>query len=309
MKMQMMVTAGMLLLMSAGAAKCETEVKDHPLVSRFPGSQVVEHKSLEFDEYQLALGPIMDTNKFTKDQHLEGKVSEFKYSVPEAGSSLEIERAYETALRGNGFQVLFSCGGKQCFSDKFSYGYTNGSWGIWCGNCEQPMRYLAAKLARPAGDVYVSVVVEKDHYEGGTWLSIVEVKHMDEGLVRVDAAALARDIMETGHASLYGLYFDTGKSTVKPESDPTLAEIAKLLASNPQLKLDVVGHTDNIGTTASNMALSKQRADAVLQALVTRYHAPEERLQAAGLGPMAPIASNRSEDGRAKNRRVELVAQ
>jgi len=285
------------------------DLKDHPLVSRIPGMEVLEHKAVEFDEYQLALGPILDTNQFTKAQHLEGKVTQFKYSVPENRSSLEIQRAYESALRGNGFQVLFSCSGPQCFSDKFHYGYTNGSWGTWCTNCDEPMRFLAAKLARPAGDVYVSLVVVRDHYEGGTWLSIVEVKPLQEGLVRVNAASMARDILQTGHASLYGIYFDTGKAIVKPESDPMLTEIATLLASNPQLKLCVVGHTDNVGTPVSNATLSKQRADAVLEALVTRYHVATERLQAEGLGSMAPIATNHTEEGRAKNRRVELVEE
>ncbi len=309
MKIRTVLAAGMLLVVSSVGAMCQTGVPDHPLVSRFPGSVVLEHKALDFDEYRLALGPIMDTNKFTKDQHLEGKVTQFKYTVPDAASTLGIARSYESALRSSGFQVLFSCGGPACFSEKFAYGYTDGSWGIWCTNCDQPMRYLAAKLGRPSGDVYVSLVVEKDAYEGGTWLSIIEVQHEQDGLVHVDASAMARDITQTGHASVYGIYFDTGKAIVKPESEPALAEITKLLASNSQLKLYVVGHTDNVGTATSNMALSRQRADAVLETLVTQYHVTADRLQSAGLGPMAPIASNLDEAGRAKNRRVELVAQ
>jgi OOP family OmpA-OmpF porin len=294
-------------LFLANALCAQTEVKDHPMVSRFPGSQVLEHKVVEFDEFQLPMGPIVDTDKFTKSQHLEGKVTRFKYSMPENRSSLEIERSYENALRRGGFEVLFTCSGKPCFGDKFHWGYTSGSWGTWCGNCAEPMKFLSAKLSRPSGDIYVSLVVVKDAYEGGTWLSVVEVKGMEAGLVKVDASAMAKDIAETGHASLYGIYFDSGKSVVRPESDPTLSEIAKLMASNPRLKLQVVGHTDNVGTFTDNLVLSKQRADAVLTALVQRYRVLAERLQAGGVGPMAPIATNKNEDGRGKNRRVELV--
>jgi OOP family OmpA-OmpF porin len=309
MKSKVVLIAVAAVLMNAGAVRSELEVKDHPMVSRFPGSEVLEHKVAEFDEYQLALGQIVDTDKFTKAQRLEGKVTRFKYSVPVNRSSLEIQRSYESALQRSGFQVLFRCSGKECFSDKFNYGYTNGSWGTWCTNCEEPMRYVAARLIREGREVYVSLVVVKDHYEGGTWLSVVEAKPMEEGLVRVNAAAMANEITQNGHATVYGIYFDTGKAIVKPESEATLAEIAKLLSGNRQLKLHLVGHTDNVGTVPSNLVLSKQRADAVLMALVSRHQIGPERLQSAGVGSMAPIATNRSEEGRAKNRRVELVEQ
>jgi len=125
----------------------------------------------------------------------------------------------------------------------------------------------------------------------------------------VDAASLANDINRTGHASVYGIYFDTGKADVKPESDATLKEIAKLLQGDPMLKLYVVGHTDSQGALDLNMDLSRRRADAVLAALTTKYAVPPGRLRAYGSGPYAPVASNDSEDGRAKNRRVELVKQ
>jgi outer membrane protein OmpA-like peptidoglycan-associated protein len=132
---------------------------------------------------------------------------------------------------------------------------------------------------------------------------------MESDLITVDAASLANDINRTGHASVYGIYFDTGKADVKPESDATLKEVAKLLQGDPMLKLYVVGHTDNVGTLASNMDLSRRRANAVTQLLTTKYGVAAARLSAQGDGPTAPVASNDSEDGRAKNRRVELVKQ
>jgi outer membrane protein OmpA-like peptidoglycan-associated protein len=306
----LIVYAVLVVLVTPVWLHAQLDVKDHPLVSRFPGSDVLDYKTAEFDEFSLPLGKIVDENQFTNVQHVEGKVTKFKYSVPKERSSLEIARSYQTALERGGFQILFQCSGEECRAPKsFQGGYRSTSSGVWCFNCEQPMRYFAAKLSRSSGDVYVALDVVKDPYEGGTWLTIVEVKPMAAGLVTVNAAALANDIAQTGHASIYGIYFDTGKAELKPESDATLGEISKLLASNPQLKLHVVGHTDNVGTFAANMALSKQRADAVVAALESRYHVSAARLQAAGVGPLAPVASNKSDDGRAKNRRVELVEQ
>lgn len=107
----------------------------------------------------------------------------------------------------------------------------------------------------------------------------------------------------------YGIYFDTGKAVLKPESNATLTEISKLLAANAPLKLHVAGHTDNVGTMDANMLLSKQRADAVVAALVSQFHVAPARLLSAGVGPLSPVASNKSEDGRAMNRRLELVEQ
>ena len=306
----LIISAAVCSSLFAAGAKAQVDVKDHPLVSRFPGSTVLEYKSSEFDEFALPLGKIEDENKFTKTQNLEGKVTKFKYSMPNGRSSLEVARSYQNALEHAGFQILFQCAGPECRAEKsFQGGYRGSTSGTWCFNCEEPMRYLAVKLSRPSGDVYVALDVEKDPSEGGTWLTIVEVKPMAAGLVTVNAAALNNDITQTGHTAIYGIYFDTGKSDVKPESDATLAEIGKLLTSNAQLKLHVVGHTDNVGTLAANMTLSKQRADAVVAALVTRYHIAAARLQAAGVGSLAPVATNRTEDGRSKNRRVELVEQ
>src|SRR5262249_5776300 len=252
------------VVLAWGGALAQNTTKDHPLVSRFQGSDVLEYKVSDFDECRRALGPIGEKDGGTKAERLEGKVTKFKYSVPANRSGLEIVRSYRDALQKNGFQILFTCDGAACIGEKFPYGYTNTASGIWCTNCEEPMRYLAARLPRPTGDAYVSLVVEKDKYEGGTWLSIVEVKPMVTGTVTVNAAALASDITATGHAAIYGIYFDTGKATLKPESDVTLGEIAKLLETHKDLKLHVIGHTDNAGAPAVNIVLSKQRADAVV---------------------------------------------
>jgi outer membrane protein OmpA-like peptidoglycan-associated protein len=125
----------------------------------------------------------------------------------------------------------------------------------------------------------------------------------------VDAEQMASNILETGRIALYGIYFDTDKTDIKPESKPTLDEIAALLANNRQLKLIVVGHTDNQGAFDYNMTLSKRRAQAVVEELVKSYDVSKDRLMAEGVGYLAPMATNTTEDGRGQNRRVELVEQ
>ncbi len=302
------VAVGTVLCTSPLAAQNLQNVKDHPLVSRYQGTDVLEYKTSEFDEFAFPLGSITAGDVFTKSQRLEGKVTKVKYSMPAGRSSLEVARTYETALTKSGFQVLFKCDGNACINEKFNRGYAGTPSGIWCVNCEEPMRYVGAKLARPTGDVYVSVVVEKDKYEGGTWLNIIELKPIDTGNVTVKAEVMKSDITSEGHTPIYGVYFDTGKAEIKPNSDATLAEIARLLKTNAAMKLHVVGHTDNVGTSAANMDLSKARAAAV-NALVTKYQIAAARLDSAGVGPLSPVATNKTEEGRAKNRRVELVEQ
>jgi len=139
-------------------------------------------------------------------------------------------------------------------------------------------------------------------------LWIVERESMKQE-VEANAEAMGNDIRSTGHVSVYGIYFDTGKSTIKPESDAAVAEIAKLLKNNGALKIYVVGHTDNAGSFDSNMKLSKDRADAVAKELVSKHGIAAGRLKAFGVSSLSPVASNSTEEGKANNRRVELVAQ
>ena len=139
-------------------------------------------------------------------------------------------------------------------------------------------------------------------------VNIVEKQMMRQDVV-ANAESLAGIIKETGKAAVYGIYFDTGKSDIKPESEPTLSEITKLLKVNPALKLYVVGHTDNVGAFDYNIKLSQARAAAVVDILVNKNSIAASRLTPFGAGPTAPVASNKNDEGRAQNRRVELVEQ
>ena len=140
---------------------------------------------------------------------------------------------------------------------------------------------------------------------GGCQLSVIELQAMEYEMV--DANKMAEAIIETGRVSLYGIYFDTDKATIKQESQPTLQEIGKLLEQHSELQLVIVGHTDNQGSFDYNMNLSRLRADAVKRELVSNYGIAAARLESWGVAYLAPVASNGSDEGRAKNRRVDLV--
>lgn len=135
----------------------------------------------------------------------------------------------------------------------------------------------------------------------------VERKAMESKLAILDAAAMKKKLDADGRVALY-INFDTDKATLRPDAAPVIDEIAKLLQADPALKLSIDGHTDATGTAERNRVLSKERAEAVRAALLAKGIA-EERLSAQGFGPDKPLADNGSEDGRAKNRRVELVKQ
>lgn len=151
--------------------------------------------------------------------------------------------------------------------------------------------------------VYVEAFNDGRSYE----VTIVETQAMRQD-VTADAAAMGKDIAATGKTVIYGIYFDTGSAAVKPESEPALTEMTKLLKTSPNLKAYIVGHTDNAGTRELNLKLSADRADSVVKALIAHGIA-SGRLKAAGVGPYCPIGPNGSEEGRAQNRRVELVQQ
>lgn len=309
-----------LALLGGSVAKGQTDVKDsqdHALVGRFVGSTIRVYEAKDFDEYTVGLGKLSFRNnafQWSKSEKIEGRVTRITYLAPATASTAAIVRSYEEALRKAGFAPLFT-------ADEQGLGYRYDTWHYKVYPDPQRKRpyllgprsprYLVAKLARPEGDVWAVVYAAF----GGTGaknsptvqLDIIEIKALAAGLVT--AETMAEGLAKTGRVAIYSIYFDTDKAEIKPESERTLKEIAKLIQQNPGLHLYVVGHTDNVGTLPYNMDLSERRADAVVKALAAGHGADPARLRSAGVGPLAPVAPNKAEDGRAKNRRVELVAQ
>jgi outer membrane protein OmpA-like peptidoglycan-associated protein len=124
----------------------------------------------------------------------------------------------------------------------------------------------------------------------------------------IGAADIGTKISTEGRVAVYAINFDFDKAEVRADSEPQLAEIAKFLKSGTA-KVYIVGHTDGRGGLDYNVSLSQRRAEAVARTLATKYKIDPKRLTSRGLGPLAPLASNRSEDGQSKNRRVEIVEQ
>jgi OOP family OmpA-OmpF porin len=295
---------GAVVLATAGGSQARAQdnprCKDHPLVKRYTGSSIRHCDTKEFDEWNVPLGNMKGIGKLTKSQRVEGKITWIEYRYPAGRSVLEVYRNFESAFRAVGMQILFACRDDACGP---GYGGSDPRNRGWRPGGQQG--HITAKLTRSEGDVWASVHVWNGNYA----VTIGEVKPMETGMVTVNAAAMAGEIGSVGHTAVYGIYFDTGKADLKPESEPAIAEVVKLLQQNPSLKLWVIGHTDNVGAYQANMDLSRRRAAAVVAVLAGKHGVSPERLQAEGVGPLAPVASNDSEEGRAKNRRVELVKQ
>lgn len=297
---------------AAATAKDVKGSKDHPLLGRFKDTYISWHKVWDFEEMPYIYGP--STNgKIEKIKPLEGKLTTNVYRPSgNSPSYAEVIRNYELQLKKNGFTIDFKCDAEkgQCANNWDSQIHfansvkrpRNDPYAVYSDYASY--RYLAAsKNGQNGGNVYVTIYMSKE------WIfaSVLEEQALENKMV--DASEMARSINETGRVALYGIYFDTNKSTLKAESSSTIEEIAKLLKKEKDLKLAVVGHTDNQGDIDYNMKLSKERAKAVVDTLVKKHGINANRLKHWGVGFLSPVATNRTEDGRAKNRRVELVEQ
>ena len=274
--------------------------QDHPVITRYPGQTIRRYDVKEFDQYNLVLS-VDKTGAPENVKKLESKVTRIYYLNPAGRSTLEIFRNFEEGLRRSAARILFACEGDAC-GTPIRWTRVNG---IRAMGGQIHNRYLAATLTKAGVETFVSIFI------GGqaTQLDVVEIKPMESGLVTVDADALAAGIDAEGHIAIYAILFDTGQASLKPESRAVIAEISKLLNSRPALKLFVVGHTDSTGGFEMNMRLSRDRAAAVTQSLVSEHGIAGTRLSPQGVGPLSPVANNATEEGRAKNRRVDLVAQ
>ena len=239
-----------------------------------------------------------------KPLRLEGRVTRVAYRTGPGPSILEVSRNFENQLKGAGFETLLACDADACggipFSEQIDVLPIPQMWVDGFN-----FRYFAAHKKDGNTDIYASVVTSKNNDDTTTELVVAVIGAMENKMV--DAAAMAKGLGDKGHIALYGIYFDTDRATLKKESAPTLAEMAKLLNGQPQMRVFIVGHTDSQGSYEHNMTLSRQRAESVAAALSASYRIARGRLYTAGVGYLAPLGSNATEDGRSLNRRVELV--
>lgn len=243
--------------------------KDSPLISRMPGSTINSCDNKEFQQAEMPVGKDKDGNVVTKT--FEGEYHYWDIATRQGMSEIQIFRNFETALKQAGWTLAYE---------------------------DSPNTITAHK-----GNNWFMLESKGEYY----YQTLVTVKEMQQE-VTADASSIADELNKSGHIALYGIHFDTGKATIQSDSESLLNEIAKMLQQNPDVKLNIEGHTDNVGSAAANQTLSEKRAQAVV-AWLTAHGVAATRIKAKGWGQTKPVADNGSEDGRAKNRRVELVKQ
>lgn len=249
------------------------DVKDHPDIKRFPGSVIIGGSSHDFGSHDFPDGKEGNITR-------EGASWEIQYRPQEGKvpSPLEWVRNYENAFKKNGGSTVMkladSGGGEAVFK-------------MPLGKAE---RWLHLMINNGGEQVFFYIIDEKPMVQQ----------------VEVTATEMASALEKDGKIALRGILFDTGKDTLKPESNVVLAEIVTLLTGNAALKVSIDGHTDNVGNARANLALSKKRAEAVKKFLVGKGIAAA-RLSSEGYGDSKPVGPNTTEEGRAQNRRVELV--
>jgi OOP family OmpA-OmpF porin len=321
--------------------------KDNPLIKRYEGSFIVSYERESFTDFKVPLSSLELTDRLDgmnnklylpkKEMELEGAKTRLAYLIPAERSPLEVLRNYEDVVKAAGGEILFSCKADSCGGDphRSSAGGGNKSSLMMYflvekqlkdayssnGSCAQArpiddQRFFTGRIPGGSGDTYLTVhtykVLDDSHCKAFNdrtvaLVHILEPKAREQKMVVVKAEEMARTIESTGRIALYGIFFDTDKTDLKPESTPTLTEIAQMMKANPRLAILVVGHTDNQGAYEYNIDLSRRRADAVVKALASNHGVDAKRMRGGGVGMMAPAASNDAEEGRAKNRRVEIV--
>ncbi len=271
-------------------------------LSPYEGSTLRQSQVLAFDEYLRVVGTVAPATDALPQgvERLEGKVTRLRFDNPKSRSTLEMARNYRLALEAQGFQVDHECARSTS-----------------CGNLRQPswmslnginlgaagdVRYFTGRLAVAGSPVFVSVALNPQV----TYVHVVEVASLQQGMVRIQLDELVNAIESDGRVELPGVHFDSGTARLQAASGEALGAAAELMRQWPSLQIEVVGHTDSQGSEAANLLLSQQRAAAVIEALVARGIA-SERMAARGMGATQSVADNSTETGRARNRRVELV--
>jgi OOP family OmpA-OmpF porin len=241
--------------------------KDSPIITRMPGSTIHNCENKEYEQVKMPVGKNKDGE--VTEKTLEGEFHSWDYGTREGVSEIQVFRNFETALKQAGMKIVYE---------------------------DSPGTITANR-----GDTWYWLQNSGSYY----YQTLLTVQSMQQE-VTADASSIADELSKSGHIALYGIHFETAKATILPDSDTVLAEVAKMLQQNPDVKVSIEGHTDNVGSASANQTLSEKRAQAVV-AWLTSHGIEGSRLQAKGWGASKPVDDNATEDGRAKNRRVELV--
>ena len=317
------------LCWAAVPGKDVPNAKDPAGLPRYAESVIFGYQFADFDETSLPLGKasLKDGQRgFEKAQRAEGKRTRALYLAPEGRSSLEVMRNYSEALTKAGYTTLFECARESCGNDIEKALYFNNKQNKIQGKQISEyafsmdvvdQRLLVAELKQGGASSYVIVLaaVSGNAAESGiknrvtVYVEQIQAGKMESRMAVVKSSEIQQAMNRDGKVAIYGVLFDTDKSEIKPESAPQLEEMGRYLQQNPGVAVFVVGHTDSQGKLDYNLSLSQRRAEAVVNALSTTYKIARTRLVGKGVANLAPVASNQAGEGRAKNRRVELVLQ
>jgi outer membrane protein OmpA-like peptidoglycan-associated protein len=311
--------------------------ENHPIIEKYKNSCIVAYSETKFNAVTFPISKITSNKEgATKELTEEGKITNILYGIEntDRASVLEVQRNYEQALKNGNFEIIYSAFGRKEIGGNYKlqnvyktfgdvdvvkqYQYIKSksffrfSMSSHNSNINADNAYFVAKGKRN-GKIYTMALYI--HYNRTNWeglkdnifvlAQIVEQEDMETG--QVSAASIEEKIKNEGKEVFHNILFDFGSDNLTQESYAIIETLSEYLKANPTQNYYIVGHTDNVGSLPSNQTLSEKRAKAVLSALTKKYDVPLSQLSAHGVGQLSPLAINTSEEGRALNRRVEIV--
>jgi outer membrane protein OmpA-like peptidoglycan-associated protein len=309
---------------------------EHPLLQPYANSCIVGYNETTFDAVTIPISPV-GSDGAEKEITVEGKVIDLLYGIENSEniSILEIQRNYEAALKNSGLKIMFSAYGKKKVANYSSvpakypmignatylrslqflkHADFRLAFNFLGRNQENELAYFVAQGTK--NEIDYTLVLYINYSKSNSKLTkdktfihakIIESASMATG--QVSSASLEESIQEQGKEIFHNILFDFGSSTLTESSYETIETLADYLKQNSSQKFYIVGHTDNVGGLAGNQVLSEKRAKSVREALINKYGVSAAQISAHGVGQLSPISTNTSEEGRALNRRVEVVLE
>ena len=297
--------------------------QDHQLINRYPNSRIVDYYFAEYDEINVATKSAIAEEEPQEFLTLQGKRTALVYQAPDQIMPIAIMKNYRDAILNKGGEILFECRGGSCdgtatwYKAKFfntvyvksQRTASTGSFYFPFDDFRANQEYLVAKVTTRDAEYYIEIgtIKRSDDEPTKICLEIIQKELIKTDLIEVNADVIKEQMDKNGKIALYGIYFDTGKATIKPTSFKEIEAIGQYLNNNPEVSIYIIGHTDDVGSLDNNLILSDERAAAVSAALLNNFGDFGMRLTPKGVGPYCPVMTNETEEGRKKNRRVEIV--